>query len=123
MAWDGHWARESGVKQFALERPLTVTAAVPAEPPPPALAPPAPPEPAKPRRSRLSPDVLARLQTAHSPKNALVDVVEETAPASGAGDACVPMAHLVERKPKPGGLTATRTDTARRSSILDPMFG
>jgi hypothetical protein len=123
MAWDGQWARESGVKQFAMERPLAVTAAVPAEPPPPALAPQAPPEPAKSRRSRLSPDVLARLQTGHSPKTVLADIVEETASGDAKGDACVPMAHLVERKPKAGGLTATRTDNARRSSILDPMFG
>ena len=123
MAWDGQWARENGVKQFALERPLALTAAAPAEPPPPALAPVAPQPPAKPKRSRLSPDVLARLQTAQTTSSALADVVEETAMDGASRDACVPMAHLVERKPKAGGLTAARTDTARRSSILDPMFG
>jgi EAL domain-containing protein (putative c-di-GMP-specific phosphodiesterase class I) len=118
MEWTGAWARESGVRQFALEKPLAVAAAVPAEPPPPALAPPQP-EPAKPKRSRLPPDVLARLKNLQP--DPLADVVEEVGNAEAPGEACQPMSHLVQRKPKPqGGLL--RSDTARRASILDPVF-
>jgi EAL domain-containing protein (putative c-di-GMP-specific phosphodiesterase class I) len=120
MVWTGDWARESGVKQFALEKPLAVAAAVPAEPPPPALAPPPAP---KPKRSRLPAEVLNKLKTAQ--QETLMDVVEDTAVAEprAASEACKPMAHLVERRPKAGGLTANRSDTTRRSSILDPIFG
>jgi EAL domain-containing protein (putative c-di-GMP-specific phosphodiesterase class I) len=118
MAWSGAWARESGVKQFALDKPLAVAAAVPAEPPPPALAP-APPPPEKPKRSRLPADVLNRLKAQHP--EPLLEIVEDLAPP--AAEQCQPMAHLVERKPKAGGLTVNRADPSRRSSILDPMFG
>lgn len=122
MAWTGEWARESGVKQFALEKPLAVVAAAPAEPPPPALAPPAPVQ-EKPKRSRLPADVLNRLKAEKS--EPLIDVVEDTAATEprAAAEACKPMAHLVERKPKAGGLTANRADMTRRSTILDPIFG
>lgn len=120
MVWGGEWARESGVKQFASEKPLAVAAAVPAEPPPPALAPPPAP---KPKRSRLPAEVLNKLKAAQT--EPLMDVVEDTAQTEPrvASEACKPMAHLVERRPKPGGLTADRSDKTRRSSILDPIFG
>jgi EAL domain-containing protein (putative c-di-GMP-specific phosphodiesterase class I) len=121
MAWTGEWARESGVRQFALEKPLAVAAAVPAEPPPPVLAP--PPAPEKPKRSRLPAEVLNRLKATSA--EPLIDVVEETAAGESktSAEVCMPMAHLVERKPKAGGLTANRSDATRRSSILDPVFG
>jgi EAL domain-containing protein (putative c-di-GMP-specific phosphodiesterase class I) len=123
MAWDGTWARESGAQKFALEKPIAVAAAVPVAPPAPEPA----PEPVKaasaPRRTRLSPEVLAKLKSAEP--GPLMDVVEDNASTESRGSAevCVAMAHLVQRKPKANGLAAPRSDAARRSSILDPVFG
>lgn len=121
MAWNGDWARDSGVKQFALEKPLAVAAAAPANPtPPPSAIQLAPPPPAKQKRSRLPADVLTKLRSA--PQDSLADVVEDVGGAESRSDACMPMAHLVQRKPKAGGLTADRSTATRRSTILDPVF-
>jgi hypothetical protein len=118
MAWNGEWARESGQQKFALEKPLAVAAAVPVEPPPaPTLA------AEKPKRTRLTPEVMAKLRNDHP--GPLLDVVEDTSGSDprAAAEPCMPMAHLVQRKPKSGGFAANRGDAARRSSILDPVFG
>lgn len=122
MTWNGEWARESGVQKFALDKPLAVAAAVP-ELAPAALAAPMAEKPEeKPKRTRLSPEVMAKLRGVEP--GPLIDVVEDTAAPEprGASEASLTMSHLVERKPK-SSATAQRSDSTRRTTILDPIFG
>jgi EAL domain-containing protein (putative c-di-GMP-specific phosphodiesterase class I) len=122
LAWNGAWAREAALPQPKLQAPIAVAAAVAANVPP---AAPAPAE--KPKRTRLPAETLAKIKAATA--QPLLDVVEDVAvaePGRGSGaaaDPCLPMAHLVERKPRAAAGLAPRSDSNRRSSILDPMFG
>jgi EAL domain-containing protein (putative c-di-GMP-specific phosphodiesterase class I) len=128
LAWDGTWAREAALPAPKLEKPLAVAAAVPVTAPPAGAAAPQaavqPPEKAK--RTRLTPDALAKLKATQAAP--LLDVVEdvavsETGRAGAAAEACLPMAHLVQRKPRSAPPAQARSDASRRSSILDPIFG
>jgi hypothetical protein len=125
LAWNGDWVR--GRDAVALPSPLAAKPAPDASPPEPQpelnAAPPAN------KKSRLSADVLERIRAqaakAADPAEAIEDI-EVTGPKRASsfaekGEACLPMAHLVERRAKPND--AKPEPASRRASLLDPVFG